>query len=191
MSEEQAKLDAVLRVYEQNNQGDEPDNIVTLVSGVRLELRGISPFILMSLDNQKEFRKPPVPTVYDEHKGRDIPNFADQDYLDECNRRDQMKGEALIDAIIGLGSKVIHIPEGIEPVESSGWSDALSLIMKLNIPESGPGRTLIWVKYVAITSGLDATRITEVARKQLGVTEEEVQEAIVGFRGDEERPADN
>lgn len=185
MSDEQDKLNAVMRIHDLQIQGDD-DKVVTLVNGVKLEIGGISPFILMSLDSQLEFRHPPVPTVYDEEKSRNLPNPMDPDYLEECNRRDQLKGEALLDAIIGLGTRVVFIPEDVEPPDSPGWSTKLVMILKIEVPPEGPGRTMLWIKYIAITSGEDATRITMAARKQLGITEEEVQDAIVGFRSDEE-----
>lgn len=176
------------RIYEiveevEKQQTQKESNLITLSCGVVLKTRPVPPMILSKID--KKYPEPPMPTVYDEDRGRDIPNPQDPNWLKAVDRNAEDKGTALIDVIAGLGTTVHFVPEGMYHAEQDEWAEQLEYY-GLEIPEKGIGRYLSWLKFYVIASGEDLALIAKKAAKSLGVTEEEVATAINNFQSAEE-----
>lgn len=160
------------------------DKLIVLSCGVTLETRPVPPMVLAEID--KKFPEPSIPKVRDEEKGRDIPNPQDPSYLKALDTVAQAKGNAIIDVIAGLGTKLHSVPDGMYRPEDEDWKEPLEFL-GLFIPEKGTGRYLAWLKYYVIRSGEDLGIIVKKSAKAIGVPEEEVASAIATFQSIEER----
>jgi hypothetical protein len=164
-------------------------DIITLSNGVQLKAGKVPPFILTEID--KRFPEPSVPKVYDEQRDRYYDNPNDPNYLKALTSLEQEKGFALSEVLVGYGTKIHYLPEGIESPEDTQWAeDAQVFIPNLVVPEKGRGRYLAWLKYYVIESGEDLMRLAQKVSAKIGVPEAEVGAAVARFQDNEGRRPD-
>lgn len=178
-------FDLIAEVENEQNRGE--SNLITLSSGVVLKTKAVPPMILAKID--QKFPEPKIPHVYDEDRGRNIPNPEDPDYLAAIRQNGEARGTAVIDVIAGLGTVAYFVPTHMFTHEDDGWIDDLEFF-GFDIPVKGMGRYLAWLKYYVIKSGEDLALIATKSAKSLGVPEKEVAQAIQNFQSQPERDTD-
>ena len=83
--------------------------------------------------------------------------------------------------MIGLGTKVLKVPEGMAKHTDKEWTEPLEAL-NIPIPENGTGRYIAWVKLYAASTTNDLENITLAITKAGGVSEEDVAKAATMFR---------
>lgn len=134
-------------------------------------------------------KEPQVPVVYIESKGKEEPNPADPDYIEQKKRYEQDMSLALIDAAILLCTEIVSIPEGVEKPEDSGWLENLE-ILGIAPSEGKRERYLAWVKYYAAPHDEDMLQINTAIFRQNGVSEGDVTAAMAEFKSTQARGTD-
>lgn len=149
----------------------EADRIITLSTGVRVRLRAVSASLIDEV--RSRVKDPPVPVVHDEEKGRDLPNPSDPEYLKALEDAEDTRNRAASDAMIMFG---VELVDGLP--EDSTWIKRLNFLgIEVN---SGDDLSVefAYKKYQAIGAP-DLPLVYSAS----AVTDEEVQRAINGFRG--------
>lgn len=177
---------AVTAVLKESDQAKENDHLITLENGIIFQTCKIPPFILQGVE--KRIKEPRVPIIED--GGIRIPNPNDPDYIRAYKDYEESRASAYTDALIGLGTKLKYCPDHIPTPESSEWVEEIEFFIGEEIPATGRPRYLAWVKYVAIVSAEDLTRMATKVSAEMGVTEEAVAGAIESFRDSAERNTD-
>lgn len=162
----------------------EEDNLTTLSSGVVVRHKKVPPMILAKIESK--FVEPPVPSVYDEQSDRYIPNPDDPNYERELNQFRMDKGNAMLDAMMALGTELVSLPEGLPKPDDEDWIENLAYL-GVEVPKLAIGRWLAWVKYVAATDTSDIQELAKHGSQALGITEAEVADSIARFQDTTER----
>jgi hypothetical protein len=131
---------------------------------------------------------PPVPTWFNEKKGRDEPNPSDPSYLAALEKYESDRGSAAIDALVMFGVelldelpvdgkwvkklKFLHLKGSLDLGWVEDWEDSVTL-------------EFLFKRYVLIHTG----DLQEIA-KQTGVSEEAIAQAKRGFRSKATRRTD-
>lgn len=160
--------------------GEEKDR-VTLSNGIVLKLRPVPPLAIREI--ALRFAPPPVPVVWIGDKERSEPNPNDPDYLAAMTRYTNDQIYRVADVSISLGTAVESVPDYLERPEADGWIDELEAVGITVDRENRHKRYLAWLRYYAINSTADLTRVMRGVTLLAGVTEEEVQRAVRAFRG--------
>lgn len=165
----------------------EDPNQTRLSSGVVLRHKRVPPMVLAKLD--EKYTDPAMPSVWDAEKERNIPNPNDPEYLRALEQNRMRRGTAMIDVLIGMGTEIEYIPEGMQTPDDEEWVENLSFI-GIEVPKLKIGKYLAWVKYYAAEDARDIQLLAKKGSAALGVTEEDVAEAIANFQSNETRTAD-
>lgn len=166
------------------------DNIITLSTGVKLELFKPSLLAIREVERQVTANKPKPPEIYLEDKERNEENPDDPDYINELNAWQADGTERQFSIALATGSKVNYVPENIPNLESEEWYGLLTVI---NVPlgKSTQERYIQWTKYVAAPTAMDFGSILIRLLSLVGVREEEVAEAVESFRRYKEGATNN
>ena len=156
-----------------------PDK-VTLSSGVVLKVKPVPILLLNRI--QMRFPKVHVPVVYNPDKERDEPNPNDPDYLEAVERNESAKTEALLDVMIGMGTEIVTIPDGLQKPTDSAWFDDLEFYLQEEQDDRERPRYLAWVKFVAIRNTDDMQSLAIAVQSKMGISEEAVAQSINSFR---------
>lgn len=157
-------------------------------NGLKFQLKKVPSMLLAEAAGRIE--DPKVPMVMDDDKGRPVENPADPDYRKACEKADYDRGQIMANVTLGMGTRVISFPDGIEKPEDEGWAqDILELVgPDFNIPKAGKTRYVAWLKWYA----LDDTEINRllgaIGRFSGSVLEMDVAKAVDTFRRNETRP---
>lgn len=168
---------------------------LTLANGIVLEFRSVSPILTGAVRAELELNVPKPPVVWLEEKGRNEENPNDPDYLAALERQQHLNDVAMSDVITYSGVEIKHVPEGLFPPEHDGWLSDPRIIMARRSgldfdAEDTIKRKVVWMRLYAIEDYVDARLWDEVQTELIGIREEEVQEALAGFRDIQGRPAD-
>lgn len=158
-----------------------------LSSGVVLRHKRVPPMILAKVD--EKFIDPPIPMLWDTEKEHNIPNLDDPDYDKKLEQVRLDRGKAMIDILIGMGTEIEYIPDHMQNPDEDEWVENLSFV-NIDVPKLRLGRYLAWVKYYAAEAAEDIQNLAKKGSSALGVTEEDVAEAIANFQSHEERTTD-
>lgn len=163
---------------------DEPqvqDNKTILLStGVVLETRKVTPFVFQTVASQ--FKYPPIPKTWIEEKSREEYNPQDPEYIAGCEEVDLARATASIDAMIALGTRLVSVPINFEGPETDGWLDDLESI-EIRIDRNNERlRYRTWVKYIAAPAVEDVRMIMSKVLRTVGVSEEDVAQAMSNFQ---------
>lgn len=166
------------------------DNILTLSTGVKLELFKPSLLAIREVERQVNANKPKPPEIYLEDKERSEENPDDPDYINELNAWQADGTERQFSIALVTGSKINYVPNDIPGLDSEEWHGILSVV---NVPlgKSTQERYIQWTKYVAAPTAMDFGSILIRLLSLVGVREEEVAEAVESFRSYKEGTADN
>lgn len=155
----------------------------TTSNGIKFSLRKVSPFIIQQINLDMVAPKPP--SVYNADKERDEENPDDPDYADQLQRFNIEKSMVAIDTYFAFGTKVIELPDDLEPANSEDWSEFL-IDRGFNISPKGSSRYVAWLRYYALVDTDDLNGLFEACIRMSGhATEVQVQQSQDSFRSDE------
>lgn len=160
----------------------EDKNLVTLSSGVVLEVFQANPHTLIKVMTRT--RRPEPPTYYAEKLGKEVENPDDPDYIARVKSWEMDYNSAMLNALIGLGTKLHSKPKGMPGPEDESWLKDYSVFLTPH-PESKMWRYIEWVLFVAATSEKDTLMIGAKVRELSGVKEADVRDAVSFPEGDE------
>src|SRR3990167_8733070 len=159
----------------------ESSDLVTLESGVVLEVRRIPPMLLA--DVEKRFPLPAVPKVMDDTKGRSIENPNDPTYLKAIERNEQDKSLALAEVMVGMGTRLVSYPDDMEGPDGADWKEEAEIYLGKELPAKSPRALyLFWLKYYALTTQNDLVLLSNRVARKMGVSQEDVSSAMNSFR---------
>lgn len=160
-------------------------DVVELTTGVRVRLSNVPPGLLE--DVVSHIQDPPVPTWFNEDKGREEPNPADPDYQKALATAERDRSVAVIEAVVLFG---IELVDGMP--EDDGWLKKLQFMSrrgKLNLGEydleDELDREFLYKRYIIL--GKDDLAL--VVSSASGVSPEEIEKARETFLHDQGREA--
>jgi hypothetical protein len=157
-----------------------PSNLIVLSNGTEMEARTVPPLLAQKIE--AKFRPPAVPKTYNEDKGRHEENPLDPEYLQRCEEIETEKNLALVDLLVGLGTKVIRVGADAEPFESADWRETVAFFLGEELPKSEKIQYLYWVKYVLIADNNDLQAIARKVAAKMGVPESAVGDALTELK---------
>lgn len=166
------------------------ENEFHAASGLVLRMKRVPQFLIKAaLDRVKE---PKVPVVHVEEKGRDEPNPNDPAYIEAVAEYRASAGDEGLNILLMLGTEILEIPENLVSVSSDTWSNDITDVTGIEVPEGGKRRYLAWLKYYAMGSyelqalGLAISRYTSL------IPQSDVEDVVEGsFRPTEARNPPN
>lgn len=178
-----------------NGNGSEIDELKSdeflCASGLLLELRKVSRFVVLGVG--KQIPMPKVPTMYIEDKGRVEENPNDPDYLAAVRDASNERGLFVISTIIALGTRIKFKPEDMEGPEEDDWLDTLEGLSIVDVPRNNQRlRYSAWLRYVGLPDNVEFDKLTTQVLRYSGLTpEEDVQAASDSFRNPESGTTDS
>lgn len=166
------------------------DNILTLSTGVKLEVFKPVLLVIREVERQINASKPQPPKIWREDKETHEENPNSPEYLEALQAWQADGIERQFGIAVITGTKINFVPENIPALESEDWQGVLS-ILGSELGKTKQERYLQWIKYVAAPDTLDFFSITARVMSLLGIKEEEVASAVETFRSDAERRANN
>lgn len=154
-------------------------------TGALLRLKKVNKLIVA--EASKKIRMPKVPIWMNPDKGREEENPNDPDYLESVQNAKIEQGMLIYSIYLAYGTEVISLPASIDPLDSTDWSDELSMIAGIDIPNVGRSRYVAWMKYKVIDDEEMNILITRIMRVSGAIKEEDVQKVMDSFRGDQIR----
>lgn len=154
----------------------------TTKRGMIFQLSAVSRYLIMDINDSLPLPKPPIVMI--EEKGRSEENPNDPDYIVALRQTNFKKGMAVSNAYLALGTKLVTLPDDIEPCDSSDWSDILT-DLGIKIPIKGRARYVAWLRYYAVPGDDFEALITATMREGSVTTEADVKKAEDSFRGNE------
>lgn len=154
--------------------------------GFKLKLRAVSAVTIW--EAQSRVKEPPVPTFYDTDADRDRPNPLDPTYRNALTDASVERARVGQYIRLGLGTELVRDSKedfkakyGLEPVESTAWSEILEL-GGMTPAKEGLARYIDWLRLYALTDQDQNYLITAIERAGATVTEDEVEAAEDSFR---------
>lgn len=155
---------------------------ITLSTGVVLRGKQAPPLILVRI--MSRFPRPKVPVYYNKTMGRDMENPDNPDYLDRVNAWKIEMSDAVLSALIMLGTELVSKPKDFPGPQDDDWLEEYRLLGMDMMPENRSWRYLNWILFKAIANADDTKKIREVVGRLSGVPETSVQ-AAEDFPGSE------
>lgn len=174
-----------------NFGGKDESKVMTLSTGYKAIFRPVSTALIQRLASKVE--DPPVPTYFDENKGREVENPLDPDYARALDKANEKRGLAVMDALIQMGVELVD-PIPVEPtmksrengelLEAPKWLWQLKKLGTFEIEETVAEimedellMEFVFKRYIAVgKDDLDLVR-------ELSVDDRDVEEAEAQFRG--------
>lgn len=162
----------VVEVARETREAAANNDVVTLSTNVRVRIRPVSASLIA--DVTAKIKDPAAPMWENPKKGKLEPNPMDPAYIRACDRADQARGQAAMDAMAMFG---VELVDGVP--EDDGWVKRLALI-GIEFDASDPvEREFYYKKHIA----MDNLGWALVGRKS-GVSQEGIAQAEASFRGD-------
>lgn len=168
-------------VEEAKNQDE---SLIMLSTGVVLRGKKANPLTLIQV--MSSFPRPTPPMVYMASMGREMENPDDPTYLEEVQAWKMAYSNAMVTAMIVLGTELESKPRGMPGPHDDGWLEEYSLLVTDLHPENKTWRYLTWVKFKAAQDEEDMMKIQEVVGRLSGVRESAVA-AAEEFPGRDEK----
>ncbi len=172
-----------------NQEPDEAEDIITLSTGVVLDLLQPSPVLVDNLMRSFSAEEPQVPKVWITDKGRDEENPNDPQYLSDMEAWYADSGMRSIKALLPTGSRIRSKPDEMPGPEEPDFADLMET-MGQELGKSRFSRYTQWVLLYA-TNPQDLALLGVKLLRRAGVREEDVREAQALFQGLQERIADS
>lgn len=165
----------------------EPITQFTMENGIVLRIKPVPPMMLRTAARHLERPKPPM--WHNEAKGTDEENPFDPDYLRDSQQWAIDVSDAGFALALILGTEVVSVPDGIEPVDSDAWIEDLRAAHEVIgrdfvVHTEGKARYLDWLRLYAIPTNTDTFRLTKILTSGIALTDEEVEAAARSFRRD-------
>lgn len=171
-----------------DKEGQEANkSVLTLVSGAVVEAKPVPDMVLQALFSQYPEPKPPI--LETEVRGKMIreANLDDPDYLVAVDARDKVLSDAMLNLTLLRGMKVLQLPPDVFPYdEDDEWNEELS-DLGIEIPTKKTLRRLLWLRYRVAISTTDLVKLQEESMRLSGVSEEEIQAAMLRFQREREQ----
>ena len=151
-----------------------PDSI-QLSSGVVLETHQANPLLLISV--MSAFPRPVPPTQFIEIMGREMENPDDPDYISRVQAWKTENSNAVLGALILLGTKLKSKPSDIPGPDDDDWLNTYETLGLQIKPKNKDWRYLKWVMTIACVSEKDLQLIQEAVGGKSGVKESDVSAA--------------
>lgn len=161
----------VVEVARERNQAVVTDDVVTLTTGYRVRIKPVSASLIA--DVTARIKDPEVPLWENPKKGRTEPNPSDPSYIRACDRADQARGQAAMDAMAMFG---VELVDGVP--EDDGWVKRLALV-GIEFDATDPVQREFYFKKHMV---MDAMGWALVGRKS-GVSQEGITQAEDTFQG--------
>lgn len=168
---------------------EEAEDILTLSTGVVLDLLQPSPILVDNLMRSFSADEPHIPKVWIKDKERDEENPNDPDYLAAMEAWYAESGMRSIKALLPTGSRIRSKPEDMPGPEEPDFADLMDT-MGQPLGKSRFSRYTQWVLLYA-TNPQDLAILGVKLLRRAGVREEDVREAQALFQGLQERIADS
>lgn len=160
-------------------------NLFELPDGVIVRVTPVSAALIDEVSSR--IKDPPIPTYFNDEKGRDEPNPADPKYLEALQGAQRQRGVAAIDAMVMFG---IELENGLP--KDDKWLGKLQWLEKrgtLDLSqydlEDPVEKEFVYKRFVACGG-----EILDAVTKASGISGEDIVRAEASFRGAEGRPAD-
>jgi hypothetical protein len=181
MSSLETNVVEIIEDVEREEAVKEPESdLITLSNGVVLEAVGVPPLLAQKIE--AKFKYPRVPKTFNEDKGRDEENPLDPNYLAQCEEIDEQKNMALIDLLVGLGTRIKTMSSSVPKLEETEWREEIAFYLQEEIPTSPKAAYLYWVKYVLVAETADLQQIARKVTRKMGVSEGAVGNALTELK---------
>lgn len=151
------------------------DHLIRLSSGVVLRGKQAPPLVLIKV--MAAFPRPKPPVYRNETLGRDVENPDDPDYLDRLQSHQTESTNAMMNALILLGTELVDVPKKFPKPSDNTWLEEYRELGLETKSESESWRYLTWVTFKAVLSEVDLTEIQKVVGRLSGVPESAVKSA--------------
>ncbi len=160
-----------------------------LANGICLSFKDGSPMVINDLREQEDARAPQVPMIVREDRGgREEPNENDPAYIAARRKWGMDLGARTLRVLAAACLTVDNIPDDIDGPDSAEWGEQVTVVYELPLESHPLRRVAQWIFYH--TSQDDMDRLAPMLMACAGPAEEEVIQALDGFRGDGQRSAD-
>lgn len=168
--------DVETRVSEAVDELAKPvDNLIRLSSGVVLRGKQAPPLSLIKV--MAHFKRPDPPTYFNETMGRQMENPDDPDYLSRVQAYQMESSNAMLSALILLGTELEEVPKKFPKPSDDEWVEEYRQIGLPANPNSTSWRYLTWVMFKAILNTEDMSALQDVVGRLSGVPEGAVRSA--------------
>jgi hypothetical protein len=158
-------------------------DVMTLKSGVVLNIRKVATSIMMDVYNEVNEVRPSVPVTFIERLQRTEENPDDKGYQEALQAYKTKQVGMISDAFLWRGVTVQSTPKGFPKPSDEDWLDELRS-MKLLKVDTKRRREFLWLKYVVLEDDEEYSEVIKAIGRKSGVREEDVKNASESFRSD-------
>lgn len=151
------------------------DDLIRLSSGVVLRAKQAPPLALVKV--MAAFPRPKPPVYYNETMGREVENPDDPDYLERVKSHQTESSNAMLNALILLGTELVEVPKKYPKPTDNEWLEEYREVGLQAKPDNERWRYLTWVTFKAVLNAQDMQLIQEVVGRLSGVPESAVKSA--------------
>lgn len=153
----------------------EGDNTITLSTGVVLKGKQVPPLAIIRI--MSAFPRPKPPVYMSKTMGREMENPDDPDYIERIKSWQIDSSNAILNALILLGTELVSKPKKMTGPDDDDWLDEYRMLSSEMLPQNRSWRYLTWVTFKAAVNEKDIELIKEVVGGLSGVPESEVKSA--------------
>jgi len=154
---------------------EKESDLITLSSGVVLRGKQAPPLSLIKV--MAKFPRPKPPVYMNPTLGREVENPDDPDYLDRLQAHKTESSNAVMNALILLGTELVSVPSGFPGPEDDSWIEEYDEIGLEPKPNNKSWRYLTWITFRAVLNAKDMEAIQKVVGRLSGVPEGAVKSA--------------
>ena len=160
-----------------------------LANGCLLGIKPVAPFLIRRAVTKLDRPSPPKVLIQDKGREEEVPD--DPAYMRALAEYRNLTFETGANVLLAAGTWLKTAPAGVDRPEDEGWVETAQFL-GVEVDVSGAlARYLSWLNLYAITSEQEYLKLMLVVSRGVGLTEEEVQQAMSSFRGLAARGADN
>lgn len=168
---------------------DTPVEEVTLDNGVVLGIKAVPPQLVRRAVTR--LKRPLAPKFHNEENGREEENPNDPEYVNALAAYEEASSTTGTNVLLAAGTWLASKPDDVPGPDEQGWREMASFF-EIDVDESsGLALYLSWLNLYAITSEEEWVRVLLAVSSRTGVSEEDVQRAMLSFRGAAARGADS
>ena len=151
------------------------ERLIELSSGVVLRAKQAPPLALMKV--LAAYPRPRPPVWFNKTMGREMENPEDPEYIERLKAHRTESSDAILNALILLGTELKSVPRGFPKPESDEWLDEWRELNLPARPDSKNWRYLTWVTFKAVLTEADLIKIRDEVARLSEVPEDAVQAA--------------
>ena len=164
---------------------------VTLGNGVCLRIKKFPPFLIRQAITQIQKPKPPKIQLEDKD-GAEEENPDDPAYQEALEEYELATTEKAIDTMLVAGTEIVSVPDGVYPLDDVGdWAELLDFLGVTFDRNNKFGLYLTWLKLYVLSDPLDMETLMSALATTIGLSEEEVDQAVESFRSRKVGGSDN